>query len=194
MILDYKNDPEYAVKNGIEVNKIYKSELSYIYFNKDIENGSYEGITFKNFPDLYLGDATFTNCIFENCGSIEISRGTLRSCIFEATPIIIGIHTDFYDCTFKNVVTEEAMLSVCSDGEVSGCNFENIRATGEAEDSVICEMIVDRASQVGYLTDCRFKNCTLEDECGSLSICKYKTLFGKQVWLKNIDEDSCSIE
>lgn len=194
MILDYKNDLEYAVKNGIEVIEIYKSKLSYIYFNKDIEDGSYEGITFKNFPDLYLSNATLTDCVFENCGSVEISRGTAKNCVFEATPIITGIHTDFYGCTFKNVVTDEAMLTICSDGEVNGCSFENIRATGEGADSVICEMIVDSKSQVGYLTDCRFKNCILEDECGSLSLCKYKTLFGKSVWLENVDEDSCVIE
>lgn len=186
MILDYKNDLDFACENGISVGEYY------IYFNMNVTGEEYSDIVFKNFPNLLLKGSTFVNCVFENCDSVEISNGKVKNCTFEGTDNVTGNHTVFDGCTFKNIETDSmGALIIDTSGEVDGCTFENIKVKGD--ENRVCRMLVDREKQVQYLVNCRFVNCSVEALDGSLSLCSYRTLLGKEKMEENIDYDSCEI-
>lgn len=190
MILDYINDLDFALENGIRISKI-GGKNDYIFFNKNSDGNEFEEITFKNFPNLYLENDTFTNCNFINCEQIEISDGTVIGSTFENTACVCGVRCDFKNCIFKNIETDTQVLLIDTYGEVDNCTFENIKAIGD--DGRICNMIVDKEKDVQDLVNCRFINCSMEAKYGSLSLCTYHTILGKKRMVENIDYDSCKI-
>ncbi len=190
MILDYKNNLDFALENGISISKMGNNN-EYIYFNKNSEEDEFEGITFKNFPNLYLENDTFTDCCFVNCDQVEISDGSVIGSTFENTLGICGVRCDFTNCLFKNIETDSQALLIDSYGEVNGCTFENIKAIGD--DGRICKMVVDREKDVQDIVNCRFVNCSMEAADKSLSLCSYHTVFGKEKMVENIDYDTCEI-
>lgn len=190
MILDYKNDLDFACENGISIHELGKDNY-YIYFKKDVKGEKYSEIIFKNFPNLYMADSKFEKCVFENCGDVEFSKCKVEESVFESTTIH-GIRSDFYNSEFKNIEADDlSALLIDTDGEVIGCKFENVVAKGD--EGRVCYMVVDKEKDMQYLVDCKFINCSVEVADGSLSLCNYRGLLGKQKYVENIDYDSCEI-
>lgn len=187
MILDYKNNLENALENGIE------KQGNTICFKKEDDDRKFEGITFKNFPNLYLEDCELTNCTFENCDELNIDESIVKECTFLNIPNIYAVRTDFCNCTFKDVETEEFMLSMDTYGDVDGCTFENIRIKENVGKCAICDIAIDGKKDFYYITNCSFINCSLENEYDELSVCTYKNILGKEEIVGNVDYETCEI-
>lgn len=201
MVLDWLNDREFALKNGIRIIGREEEPLLYMCQTSENENESYEDwhnavsgggkyreIAFKNFPNLYLNNATFDNCTFENCGMVNSDGCTIRNCSFSGIGASVsGILTVFDNCSFSDSEPDQAVLYIDDYCKVDGCVFKNIQAKGEH--GQICRMASDREKNIGFLTNCRFENCTLEEKYNLISSCSYKTFFGKWQEMDNLDEN-----
>lgn len=63
MLLDYTNNKEFALANGV-IPENSTGETHFV-IDKVVRD-----TTFLNFFNLYIEDACFENCIFENCGRV----------------------------------------------------------------------------------------------------------------------------
>lgn len=92
MVLDWEEDKEYALKQGIKIFHIDGTECAcfrsrrrkYVYI---------ENITFRNFPYLCIEEHQMLNCTFESCERVE-----LRS---------------WYECTGLSFDKVKRLLIVC---------------------------------------------------------------------------------
>lgn len=201
MILDWKNDQEFALSNGVRKGNygetIYfcgKSESSDENFldRWDAINahGIFKDIVFKNFPTLNLNNSTYENCTFENCGDVHADECEMIYCSFINTDFVMGDRTGFYGCNFSDSKAWVTFLSVDKECKVDGCTFKNISVKGF--ETHVCRMIGDKEKNIRYLTNCKFIDCTLENlEC-PISIYTYNSFFVKDKEIENIAE-SCEI-
>jgi hypothetical protein len=186
MIIDF-NDKEQLKKynvTGANTTSVFFSDL----------DDDFEEVTFKNFPSVYFTDVSFKKCKFEDCGWIEFSEGYVYDSEFKNISTVQGHYTDFHGCKFVDCSSEDAFFYIDSDGEIEGCTFENITASGE--DGYIISCIYNSQSAVREISNCRFINCKVENEYDELVECRYmKHGFGnKTVYEDNIDYDTCVFE
>ena len=199
MILDWKNDREFALQNGvIEYNdSIYFCGKSRgdVETDKDIcslihSNGIFKDVIFKNFPNIHINNSTYENCIFESCGDVYIGEGVMIYCKVTNSDFIVADGTVFYDCLFADSKSFITFLSVDNKCKVDGCTFENITVRGF--ETQLCRMNGDKEKDIRYLTNCKFINCVLENPNCQLSTYIYNTFFVKDCKKENID-GSCEI-
>ena len=94
MILDYRNDMEFALTNGVTAeNSIGETWYS--------GGRVVTGVTFKNFSHLCVEDTVFSNCTFEDCHDISFESCEISSCSFNNVNSIDGVRTSFYDSSFN---------------------------------------------------------------------------------------------
>ena len=127
-------------------------------------------ITF-NSADLTM-NSNFINCSFVN-SNINISKGIAEIEHLDETPFGVTYNLTFDNCEFKDVNTENSILTVYKYGKVvlNNCTFDNIVA-----DSIIGKN-GDFIDQDGiYLYDCKFTNCDIKgvvDIPGNIEIPDY---------------------
>lgn len=199
MILDYKNDKEFALKNGVIE---YNDDIYFCGKNKqecEDESAIYEAIhthdvfkdiVFKNFPVLSLNNSTFENCTFEECKDISMNECVMINCSFVGTDCVMGDKTDYDSCYFKDSVATIGYLLIKNNCKVDNCTFENIHVKGT--DSQVCRMDADKEKNIGYLTNCRFINCSIESPTDYLSTCTYNAFFSNLKKKPNLADD-CEI-
>ena len=187
MILDYKNNKEFALANGISPEDVNGE----IHFNS---GEVCEGITFKNFYHLCLDEATFNNCIFEDCHEIAASDCEMNGSTFKNVDGILGHYTDFSGCTFKECCSNGPLLTIDSRGQVDNCTFDTITAL--SEDGYVIYSVFGKKKDVTEITNCRFTDCQVESEDGELCYCAYfKPLSSfNTIPIDNVDYDSCKFD
>ena len=186
MILDYKNEREFALANGVRLYSTANYEIIYFCGKSESENETFaerfdaynshknfKNITFRNFPNLELNNSTLENCTFENCADILTDGCAIINSQFTDCCIISSSYTDFYGCTFKDAKPAEALLFLESNCKVDSCTFENIHAIGD--EGQICKMLADKEKDVRELTNCKFINCSLENKYNFFSSCQYNS-------------------
>ena len=184
MILDYKNDKEFALANGVSSEDV-NGEIHY-----NIGPIS-EGITFKNFYHLCVGEAAFNNCTFEDCHEITASNCEMNGCTFKNVDSVTGHYSDFSGCTFKQCCSTGPLLTIDSSGQVENCDFDTITALGE--DGYVILSVFGKKSDVTEIVNCRFTDCQVESEDGECCRCDYFVPFSslRTIQTDNLDYESC---
>lgn len=110
MVLDWKNEKEFALANGIQESVIngekhlsFKGSKSLLDWDISV-NLDWHDLVFKNFAMLQVRFGDFYNCYFENCQEIEFIGCGLYNCVFKNSHIKENnhIHSKFFDCKFEN--------------------------------------------------------------------------------------------
>lgn len=186
MVLDAKN-MAFAIANGILPEDIHGET----HFNAD---GVCKGITFRNFSNLCLDEATFLDCQFENCHSVSISGCEMRNCTFVNVNDILGHYSEFVGSKFIACCSNGPLLTIDSKGTVDGCTFESV--TAKNEDGYIVWSVFARKEDASDITNSRFVNCRVENEEKDLCRCTYYRGFPvfTDVSYANIDYNSCEIK
>lgn len=187
MILDYKENLEFALANGVSL-------------DSNSEEARFEGkqrcdkITFKNFPHLCLDDAICENCTFENCHEITIENSEVKNCTFVNIDNINGFCTDFNDSNFSNSCSKGPFLTIDTQGCAYGCTFDNITALGD--DGYVIYSVYGKKHDVETISECKFINCVVESEDEEVCHCAYFKPFSSisTITIDNIDYDSCVFE
>lgn len=214
MILDFEKDKSHALENGIV---IYKGEkVDSFYFAKSSNKTScntleeideitkerkiYRDIIFKNFPNIILNNAVFIDCQFENCLNVDVCDCVMINCYFQKLGdvalsynklfAVLAQYTLFESCVFCDSSVNYSYLTMTDTCKVENCKFENIYVGGD--DGHICRMSVDKKKNVRYLQNCKFINCSLENQSNYLSLCKYDSFFLRDCEIQNLDE-KCEI-
>ena len=183
MIIDYKNK-ENAIACGVE-----DADVNGDIFFRGAEN--YEGITFKNFPNLHLEEADYKNCTFEDCGVVSFYDGEIVGCKFHNVSEIEGHFASFMDCAFSQCCSQGPFLTIDNVGSVEGCTFETITALGD--DGYIIFSVYGKKKDVRYIKNCKFIDCKVESEDGLYTYCVYykRCLACKTIEIENVDMQSC---
>lgn len=182
MTIDWKNNKAFALANGIVEED---SQLNYT-------GKEFDQVTFINFPNIYLEDMIFNECVFENCGEVAIYGCEMASCIFTNVSDINGHETDFYGCEFRNCNGTGYVLFTDGSSEIDHCIFEDCSAHGEKE--YIIEQLFDSKDDVILIKRCRFINCSVENKDKELTHCECFTPLSKikTQAIDNLDYESCT--
>ncbi|MBR4880924.1 MAG: hypothetical protein IKU19_03260 [Clostridia bacterium] len=187
MIIDYKNDREFALANGVTPeNRIGRTEFS---------GGSVvTAATFRNFNHLCVEDTVFENCIFEDCHEVSFESCQIKNCTFKNVCGVEGVRTSFYGCKFEKCCSNGPLLTIDSHGQVMGCVFETVTALGD--DGYIIYSVYGKKHEVEDVVDCSFIDCQVESEDGKLCYCAYfKPLSSfNTVKTDNVDYESCHFD
>lgn len=217
MTLDYKNNLQHAMENGVAVNgkALVPSKP-----NENSGNSLFGGIfgqmpiksacgretvtfsiplvckdtTFKNFPNLRVEqEITFVNCIFENCSQVAFEGCCLQNCTFKNVNCIEGHTTDFDGCTFTGCCSQGPLLTIDTKGKISHCNFDSITALGG--DGYVIDAVYKTKEDVQSIEHCTFFDCQVESEDGTLCSCSYFKPFSsvRTVSINNLDLQTCKI-
>lgn len=186
MTLDWKNGKDFALANGISEVKIF-GKIEY-------DGEAYDEVTFKNFPNIYLEDMTFNECVFEDCGEVALYGCEMANCTFKNVSNTEGHYTDFIGCKFENCVGYSSVLLTEGDSEVEGCIFYRCSARGE--DGYIIDQFFDNKGQILEIKKCRFINCTVENEEQKIAHCEYLSGLAKKklIAIDNFDYETCKEE
>lgn len=187
MIIDYKNDREFALSNGVSPeNGIGETQFSGGELVTDT--------TFRNFDHLCAEDTVFENCSFESCREITFDGCEIKGCSFKNICNVEGVRSGFNDCVFKECTSQGPFLYIDSRGSVKACTFESITALGD--DGYIIRSGYGKKKEVEEIVDCSFTDCRAESEDSELCSCFYfKPLSSfRTVSVNNVDYDSCNFE
>jgi hypothetical protein len=187
MVLDYKNNKEFALSNGVKE----ENNIGEVWFS----GGTVvTGVTFRNFNHLCTEDMVFENCIFEDCQNISFESCQIKNCNFKNVCDVEGVRTNFYDSTFKERCADGPLLTIDSHGQVKGCNFETITAL--SDQGYVIYSVYGKKHEVEEIVDCKFIDCQVENEDCELCYCSYfKPLSSfKTVQVDNVDYESCNFE
>ena len=186
MILDYKNNKEFAFKNGIQP----ENNIGEVWFCGE---SVCEGITFTNFHHLCLSNTIFKNCIFEKCHEISAESCRMSDCVFKNVDNIMGQYTDFQDSVFKDCCSNGPLLVIDSSGRVDNCTFETITTLGE--NGYVVSASFNSKDDVTQIINCKFVDCQVESEDGELCHCLYfePVLSFKTVLVDNVYCDTCEV-
>ena len=176
MIIDYKNDREFALANGVAPEDIFGE----IHFSG---GRVVTDVTFRNFHHLCVDDTIFERCTFEDCSCISLSSCQVKECTFRNTGDVTGHYTNFFGCTFHRCRSEGALLVIDSQGRVEGCTFDNITALWE--DGYVVQSFYGKQQEVEKVIGCRFIDCQVENEAGDMCRCSYSKSFPS----RTIEED-----
>ncbi len=181
MILDYKNDREFALANGIfEEDRYYER-----HFKGDTP---VRDIVFRNFPKLLIAEKSFVHCSFENCEMLEITGCNMLDCTFQNANVIYSHYSNFYSCIFEDCsVDNEALLSIDTKGEIDGCRF--VRITAKGENGCVIDSTFGKKSEVTYIKNCVFEDC----DAPTIAQASYfvPLSYRKTKAIDNIDYDIC---
>ena len=181
MVIDYKNNKEFALANGVKP-------------ENNIGQTWYKGkklvrdITFRNFKNLCLEDSVFVDCTFEDCLCVTVSSCEMNDCILKNVGGVDGFHTNFTDCKFQDCTAEDSLLVIDSQGLVDGCTFENISAPGH-----VIYSVYGKKKEIETIKNCSFIDCrpgNVNDKC---CYCSYFKPFSSYstVRVNNVDYESC---
>lgn len=187
MIIDYKNDKEFALSNGV-------SPENSIGETRFFAGEAVTDITFRNFNHLCVENAVFENCIFENCHEISFSECKVKDCNFKNICSVEGVRSNFNNCIFKECTSEGPFLYIDSHGQVNGCRFETITALGDQ--GYIIRSGYLKKKDIEMVVHCRFIDCLVESEDSELCSCFYFKPFSsyRTINTDNVDYDSCCFE
>ena len=150
----------------------------------------YDGITFRNFPNLYLEslkNAVFKKCTFENCDEVAVYGCKMIGCHFKNVSGVNGHYTDFINCEFLQCCSQGPFLSIEGRGEVRDCCFDNITALGKNGDGYLIYSVYDKKSDVKLIKNCHFTGCSAENDEYLWSYCAYFAASKKRYELKRTD-------
>ena len=182
MVLDWKNEKNFALANGIrEVEIFSKTEVHYT-----SENGLCESVIFRNFPQLYADEIRFKDCVFENCGDIHLFEGLFIGCKFRDIGTVFVTRSDITDSKFCDIKCDWDCFISAEDCRISHCSFENIELL---EDAYICSGIGDVSAD-----HCTFKNCSTDREDRELFYAEETVgkVFKKTKTYEMLDRRTCS--
>ena len=185
MTLDYKNDKEFALENGI----MPENNLGETHF---VIDKIVRDITFKNFSNLCIADMCLENCAFENCHCITIENGHFERCTFKNVDEISSTRVSFNDCNFNSCCSDSTFLSVDS-GSVEGCTFDTI--TVLEEEGYVIDSVYSKKHEVEMIKNCKFIDCQVERKNGQLCHCCYFKPFSSYHTnpVDNFDHNTCDI-
>ncbi len=188
MILDYKNNKELALANGI----MPENSLGETHF---VACDVISNATFRNFKNLCLDDTCFEDCIFENCSCVTTESCHMKMCTFKNVDSIDGVRTDFSNCTFKDCCSDGPFLCIDSRGCVENCTFDTITALDDSQGYVIYS-VYGKKKEVEIISGCKFINCQVENEDGELCYCSYFKPFSSfnTIQVDNVDYETCHFE
>lgn len=117
IILDWKEDKEFCLQNGIEINS-----------RDNIKLVLQRDCIIRNFKKIEVDDAQLENCSFENCDSITINDGFITKCTFSNIGCFWLNDVKILQSTFQNLeyCDEDEALFYLSDTKISESVFENI--------------------------------------------------------------------
>jgi hypothetical protein len=108
MILDWENDKEFALANGIkERSSLNKYEIIFggkeylVEYTLAIPR-TYNGIMFKNFPTLSIRGGAYKNCMFDSCTKLEIMSCELNNCTLNKSKYILKRSSRLFKCNINN--------------------------------------------------------------------------------------------
>lgn len=188
MILDYRNNKEFALANGIKL----ENNIGEIWFNTD---KMCKDITFRNLHHLCVEGVFFENCSFENCHQLTVDECQMKGCTFKNVDEIEGVRTDFDDCSFKNCCCSDGpFLVIDSNGHAKNCTFDTITVLGDQ--GYVIYSVYGEKSDVKKITGCKFVDCKVENEDGKLCYCAYFKPFSSHKTIKtdNLDYETCDID
>jgi hypothetical protein len=185
MILDYKNNKEFLLENGI----MPENNLGETHF---VVDKIVRDITFKNFFNLCIEDMCLENCSFENCHCVTIENAHIERCTFKNVDSVASTRVSFENCTFSCCCSDGAFLSIDS-GSVENCVFDTITTLGE--DGYVIDSVYGKKHEVEMIKNCKFVDCQVESEDGKLCNCCYFKPFSSSntVAIDNIDYDTCDL-
>ena len=187
MIIDYKNNKEFALANGVQPeNRFGETHFS---------NGKIvTGVKLRNFVHLCVENTIFENCNFEECKNISFRDCQVKNCTFKNNCSVDGYRTGFYDCYFTECCAEGPFLVIDTNGPVKGCTFENMTALGDQ--GYIIWSGYGKKHEIELIENCKFIDCQAESEDGKLCHCYYFKPFSsfKTVTVDNIDYETCDFE
>lgn len=184
MIIDYKNDKESALLNGV----MPENSIGETHF---VLERKVKDITFRNFNKLCIENTCFENCIFENCQCVSTESCHIEKCVFKNVDNIEGVRTDFSNCIFTGCCSDGPFLVIDSHGCVEDCTFETITTLGD--DGYIIYSVYGKKSEVEIISGCKFIDCQVESEDGKYCYCAYFKPFSSYntVRADNVDYETC---
>lgn len=184
MIIDYQNEKEFALENGVKP----ENNIGETWFEGEEEC---KGITFKKFFHLCVDDIVFEDCVFENCHQITFDGCQMTGCTFKNVDEIEGVRTDFNECNFNKCCSDGPFLTIDSHGCVEDCVFDTITALNEQ--GYIIYSVYGKRKEVEIISGCKFVDCQVESEDGKYCSCKYFKPFSyyKTISADNVDYDTC---
>lgn len=184
MILDYTNNKEFALANGVMPEN--STGETYFVIDKVVRD-----VTFRNFFNLCIEDACFENCIFENCGRVSTESCHMEGCTFKNVNNIEGVRTNFNNCTFSECCSDGPLLVIDSHGCVEDCVFDTITTLGD--DGYIIYSVYGKKNEVEMVSGCKFIDCQVESVGGKYCYCAYFKPFSsyKTIEIDNVDYDTC---
>lgn len=112
------------IENGVE--RICYSDPEYVVT---------EGVMFRNFPYLEIGDNQMINCCFENCGKIILNTDEKRyghgGCLFRNIQSLVCSGQFLKTCIFENIECTDSTFVNLLECRMSGCTFKNVILRGE---------------------------------------------------------------
>lgn len=75
MVVDWKVNKDEALRNGVEIRKLFSTEE--IFFC--CKTGSCNNTVFRNFPKLNIEGIALVGCRFEDCGDIALDECSVES-------------------------------------------------------------------------------------------------------------------
>lgn len=187
MIIDYKNNKEFALANGVKPENAFGE----VHFS---QGKVVTDTTFCNFGHLCVEKTIFENCTFENCQTVSFESCQIKNCNFKNVCSIEGARTNFYGCLFKECCSDGPLLTIDSYGQAKGCTFETITALGDQ--GYVIWSGYGKKHEVEMVVDCKFIDCQVESEDKELCHCYYfKPLSSfRTVQVDNLDYESCHFD
>ena len=181
MILDWKNNKEEALANGIS-----EKEKIGVYYVL-MEGSLVENYTFRNFENLeFEEDAFIKNCVFENCGSLTFDCCTLENCNFSHIDTIYAVDTSLNNSQFKELECSNDAVLCLEDSVISHCVFDNITLTNDA---YLCDGVGGC-----LIEECSFSDIKTSRQDREIANCTEQTgfIFKREKQISIIDEDTCT--
>ena len=125
IVLDWKQDKDFCLKNGISLNRNNEPQLDLT-----------DDCILRNFDHINVENASLENCLFENCDDVTIRDGFVINCVFDNIGYFNFTDLKVKGSSFKNCENsreeDEDSLFCIEDVTIINSCFENINLRSDA--------------------------------------------------------------
>lgn len=184
MVLDWKENRDFALQNGIKVNTVVFGSTPEILL--EASSGIFENCTFRNFHQLHINDICVKGCTFEDCGTIYVDEGLISGCTFRRVSDIVVTSCDIRESHFVELRGKTEQIIALEDGEISHCTFDDIELRNG---TYLCDAVGDVSVE-----HCNFTNCRTDREDRELFHCEEirGKIFKRKKEFDIVDDGTCT--
>ena len=130
LIIDWEKKNSIKYRKYIKSNLVDGIEKFYYYHPKRV---TVENITFRNFPNIHIGNNSLINCNFKDCQQVFLTaKCNHATCKFNNFKKLICTGKSLRYCEFINGETSDNALVEIEDCEIFVPDFKNIKLFGDA--------------------------------------------------------------